>query len=97
MTDLDLFRLQGRTILRPGDFVRIDSGQARFLVQRIVETSSGVVEVHAYGGKPGRLTGRVFRAEAVTRCRSPKDPNELWRVALEEVSKASKKRKAGRR
>ena len=91
MTDLTEVRLGGRTILRPGDWVRIDSGQARFKVQRIVETDRGV-EVHAYGGKPGRLAARVFMADQVTRCRTDRDPNQGWREALREAGKAGTRR-----
>lgn len=97
MTDLAEYRLGGRTILRPGDWVRIDSGQGRFLVEKITQSASGVVEVHSYGGKPGFLSGRVFRAEKVTRCRAPKDPNVHYREAVHEASKSAKKRKAGAR
>lgn len=92
MPDLDQIRLQGRTILRPGDLVRIDTGKARFTVQRIVQTSTRV-EVHAYGGRPGFLQARVFTPDQVTRCRTTRDPNEGYREAIVEVSKASKKRK----
>lgn len=95
-TDLSEVRLQGRTILRPGDLVRIDSGQARYTVQRIVQTSSGV-EVHAYGGKPGFLAARVFAPDKVTRCRATRDPNVHYREAIHEASMAAKRRKAGAR
>lgn len=96
-TDLAELRLSAATILRPGDTVRVGGGAARFTVSRLVETASGAQEVHVYGGRPGFLQARVFRADQVTRCRSKGDPNEPARVALHEVSEASKKRKAGAR
>lgn len=92
MTDLPEHHLSDRTILRPGDLVRIDSGKARYTVQRIVQTSTGV-EVHVYGGRQGFLSARVFQADQVTRCRSKNDPNEGLRQALHEVSVRSKARR----
>lgn len=87
----------GKHGLKIGDMVRIDSGQARYRITDIRQHESGAVEVHAYGGKGGRLGSRVFTPEQVTRVRSTRDPNSAWRDALHEMSVGSKRRKNGRK
>lgn len=82
----------GRRKVRKGDLVRVDDSKARYRVQEVRVTDEGVVEVHVYGGKNGRLRSHIFAPDQVIHCRSRSDPNDGLRVAIREASKAKNRR-----